>query len=94
MGKALIAGAQCYFDSQSGGWRFGDVVDFVHPTPSDDSQSMLFRHAIKCPLRAWRRRPEVLRTLAANRTIHTEPLDVILTMTADGSLADRLAVPE
>ncbi len=34
------------YDGQNKSYRFGDVVELVHPSPSDDIQSDLFRHLI------------------------------------------------
>lgn len=34
------------WDGQSKSWRFGDVIEFVHPTPSAPWQSDLFRFAL------------------------------------------------
>ncbi|HEX3783448.1 MAG TPA: TROVE domain-containing protein [Pseudonocardiaceae bacterium] len=34
------------WDSDAHGWRFGDVLETVHPAPREDRQGELFKHAI------------------------------------------------
>ena len=57
------------YDTDSKGFRFGDVVDLVHPTPSAPWQADLFRHALDRRHGRGDEVPAGLEMLAANRTL-------------------------
>ncbi len=62
------------YDGTGKPWRFGDVVDLVHPSPKDDRQSALFRYCID---RRHNRDefPEQLQTIAQDRLLMGLPED-------------------
>lgn len=53
------------YDTNSKGWRFGDVIDMVRPVPVDDKQNALFRYAIE---RRHNRDNEIAESLEMVRT--------------------------
>ncbi|GIJ59429.1 hypothetical protein Vau01_069450 [Virgisporangium aurantiacum] len=65
------------YDTAARGFRFGDVIDLVHPTPAADKpwQGDLFKHAID--RRHGRDEPPAasLRVLAANASLRTAARD-------------------
>lgn len=65
------------YDSDSKGYRFGDVIDLVHPTPADDKrwQGDLFRHALDRRHGRDNPIPESLRMLQARRDLMAMPVD-------------------
>lgn len=68
------------YDTASKGYRFGDVIDLVHPTPADDKsrwQGELFRHALDRRHGRDNEIPAQLATVAANAWLraHGEPTD-------------------
>lgn len=67
------------YDTESAGYRFGDVIELCHPRPSDYRQSALFRYAIsrgkgRTPLEV----PTVLKTLQAATTARKQAASGIL----------------
>lgn len=59
------------YDSRGRGFRFGDVIDVVHPSPRDAGQGDLFRHALDRRHRRDDPIPESLRVLAARADLTT-----------------------
>ncbi len=53
------------YDTDSKGYRFGDVIELVHPKPAHDLQGELFEHAIDRRHRRDKAVPAGLRTLRA-----------------------------
>lgn len=71
-GKSLLK-----YDGDSKGFRFGDVIDLVHPTPAVDKpwQGDLFRYALdRRHNREDLRLPEGNRTLAARKALMEVPV--------------------
>lgn len=88
-GKSLLK-----YDTDSKGFRFGDVIDLVHPTPAADKpwQGELFRHALdRRHGRDGASLPEGNRTLAAREALMALPVaERRAVLLADGG-AERLA---
>jgi len=57
------------YDTASHGFRFGDVVDLVHPVPADARQGDLFKHALDRRHGRGAELPASLRKLAANAAL-------------------------
>jgi hypothetical protein len=65
------------YDTDSKGYRFGDVIDLVHPTASDDKarwQGDLFRHALDRRHNRDNPIPESLRMLRARADLMAMPV--------------------
>jgi hypothetical protein len=64
------------YDGSGNRWRFGHVIEMVHPDPRDDRQSALFRYAIE---RAHKREnievPETLAMVRRNRELWAMEVD-------------------
>lgn len=71
-GKSLLK-----YDTDSKGFRFGDVIDLVHPSPADDKpwQGDLFRYALDRRHGRDNPPPESNRTLSANLVMRTLPVE-------------------
>jgi len=71
-GKSLLK-----YDSDAKGFRFGDVIDLVHPTPHPDKpwQGELFRYALDRRHNRAGLPPESNRTLNANLVMRTLPVE-------------------
>lgn len=71
-GKSLLK-----YDTDSKGFRFGDVIDLVHPTPAADKpwQGDLFRYALDRRHGRDGLPPESNRTLNANLVMRTLPIE-------------------
>lgn len=81
------------YDTDSKGFRFGDVIDLVHPTPAVDKpwQGELFRHALDRRHGRHNALPEGNRTLAAREALMALPVaERRAVLLADGG-AERLA---
>ncbi|MBT8225313.1 MAG: TROVE domain-containing protein [Dactylosporangium sp.] len=65
------------YDTASHGFRFGDVIDLVHPTPAGDKswQGALFGHALDRRHGHDDQTPTALRMLAANGTLRRAAAD-------------------
>lgn len=65
------------YDSDAKGYRFGDVIDLVHPTPADDKrwQGDLFAHALDRRHGRDNPIPESLRTLRARAELMAMPVE-------------------
>lgn len=82
------------YDTASHGYRFGDVIELVHPSPSPDKpwQGALFGYALD-----RRHHPDTAvpppgdRTLAANRELLALPVDERRAVLRAPGAADRLA---
>jgi len=82
------------YDSDNSAYRFGDVIDLVHPSPADDKpwQGELFRYALdRRHNRSDVRLPEGNKTLAARQALMEMPVGERrkVLLSADGS--ERLA---
>ncbi|GIJ68966.1 TROVE domain-containing protein [Virgisporangium ochraceum] len=77
------------YDTATRGFRFGDVVDLVHPSPAPDKpwQGDLFRHAIDRRHGRDRPAPASLRIVAANAALRTAARADAATLTDAGTLA-------
>jgi hypothetical protein len=88
-GKSLLK-----YDSDAKGFRFGDVIDLVHPSPATDKpwQGELFRYALdRRHNREGSRLPDGNRTLAARKTLMELPIpERRAVLLADGG-PERLA---
>lgn len=65
------------YDTDSKGYRFGDVIDLVHPTPADDKarwQGDLFRHALDRRHGRDNAIPETLATLRRREALMRIPV--------------------
>ncbi|MFI0353684.1 TROVE domain-containing protein [Actinomadura sp. 9N407] len=64
------------YDSAGAAWRFGDVIDLVHPSPAADRpwQGDLFRHALDRRHGRGDDVPASLRTLTARRDLMNLPV--------------------
>jgi hypothetical protein len=81
------------YDSEAKGYRFGDVIDLVHPTPADDKpwQGDLFAHALDRRHKRDKPIPERLRILRAREDLTALPVPERRSiLSADGG-ARRLA---
>ena len=65
------------YDAESKGYRFGDVIDLVHPSPAVDRpwQGDLFAHALDRRHRRDKPIPERLRVLWAHAALTTLPVE-------------------
>ncbi|MGX7827742.1 TROVE domain-containing protein [Actinokineospora sp. 24-640] len=63
------------WDSDSRGWRMGDVVDFVHPSPRAEWQGDLFAHALDRRHGRDNPIPASLATLAARAELMAWPVE-------------------
>lgn len=61
------------YDASGKGFRFGDVIDLVHPTPKDARQSDLFKYALDRRRDSKTAVPESLTTLQARAEILATP---------------------
>jgi TROVE domain len=79
------------YDSEASGFRFGDVIDLVHPVPRQPWQGELFscaldrRHGRDKPI------PEVLGTLRARETLMAVPPEQRRTVLRQDGAVQRLA---
>lgn len=66
------------YDSDAKGYRFGDVIDLVHPTPHPDKpwQGALFEHALDRRHGRDNPAPDNLPVLQANATLTSLPVDM------------------
>lgn len=78
------------YDTDSKGYRFGDVINLTHPIPKGAWQSDLFRHAIDRRHGRDNAIPEILSTLVANATFKTYAPLYIDRLAESGELADAL----
>ncbi|MEU8829314.1 TROVE domain-containing protein [Streptomyces sp900116325] len=64
------------YDTDSKGYRFGDVLNLVHPSPADDKrwQGDLFKHALDRRMKRDEPIPDTLRVLQASRTLAALPV--------------------
>ncbi|MFJ3083010.1 TROVE domain-containing protein [Streptomyces halstedii] len=64
------------YDTDSKGYRFGDVLNLVHPSPADDKrwQGDLFKHAIDRRMKRDEPVPDNLQVLQASRTLSALPV--------------------
>jgi hypothetical protein len=63
------------YDTASHGFRFGDVVEVVHPTPKDNRQGDLFKHAIDRRHGREAALPASLSKMAANAELRRAAAD-------------------
>lgn len=63
------------YDGQSKDFRFGDVIELVHPEPKDDTQSALFKHAIDRRHKREEVIPVALKTLCLNLEVNAIPVE-------------------
>lgn len=79
------------YDSDARGFRFGDVIDLVHPAPRQPWQGELFSHALDRRHSRDKPVPEVLATLRAREELMAVPPEARRdVLRADGAVA-RLA---
>ncbi|MFI6450386.1 TROVE domain-containing protein [Streptosporangium amethystogenes] len=66
------------YDTDAHGWRFGDVIDLVHPTPDPARpwQGELFKHALDRRHHRDERIPAALGTLTARAELMALPVDL------------------
>lgn len=62
------------YDTDSHGYRFGDVIDLVHPTARDDRQGDLFKHALDRRHHRDEPIPEALTVLRAREALMALPV--------------------
>ncbi|MEU2403451.1 TROVE domain-containing protein [Streptomyces rubiginosohelvolus] len=64
------------YDTDSKGYRFGDVLNLVHPSPADDKvwQGDLFKHALDRRMKRDEPIPDNLQVLQASRTLSALPV--------------------
>jgi hypothetical protein len=72
VGRLYTERALLKYDTASKGFRFGDVLDLVHPAPVASWQGDLFRSALDRRHNRDNPLPEGLRTLAANATLRAD----------------------
>jgi hypothetical protein len=77
------------YDTDGHAFRFGDVVDLVHPHPADDRQSALFRYAIDRRHGRDEAPPEQLRLLRARAELAALPADQRRAVLADPERLSR-----
>ncbi|MFF8412841.1 TROVE domain-containing protein [Streptomyces omiyaensis] len=79
------------YDTDSHGYRFGDVLELVHAAPAPDRgwQGDLFKHAIDRRHNRAEEVPARLTTIRARNDLHSIPAQERRALLADG--ADRLA---
>ncbi|MFJ6514247.1 TROVE domain-containing protein [Streptomyces sp. NPDC091406] len=65
------------YDTDSKGYRFGDVLNLVHPSPADDKpwQGDLFKHALDRRMKRDEEIPARLSTLLAREQLMRTPVD-------------------
>ncbi|WP_157253188.1 TROVE domain-containing protein [Nonomuraea typhae] len=65
------------YDTSSHGWRFGDVIDVIHPSPDPGKpwQGALFEHALDRRHNRDKPIPEVLRTLIERAQLMALPVE-------------------
>lgn len=78
------------YDSKSRGFRFGDVIDLVHPTPKGEKQSALFKYALDRRRDASVDVPEVLATLTARKAFLAKSPDEVRALVNSGDAVDAL----
>ncbi|WP_280195801.1 TROVE domain-containing protein [Nocardia farcinica] len=79
------------YDTDSKGYRFGDVIDLTHPIPKSAWQSDLFRHAIDRRHNRDNAIPETLQTVIANATFKTYTPLYLDRLAESGDLTDALS---
>ncbi|CAM5711536.1 TROVE domain-containing protein [Streptomyces badius] len=64
------------YDTDSKGYRFGDVLNLVHPSPANDKawQGDLFKHALDRRMKRDEPIPDNLQVLQASRTLSALPV--------------------
>ena len=101
VGRLYHERALLKWDSDARGFRFGDVVDLVHPTPALEGQGALFEHAIDrrhnrdkpipASLAVLRRHAELMALpLNARRALFDSP-DAVDTLRAAGMTWESVA---
>ncbi|MFP5346348.1 MAG: TROVE domain-containing protein [Actinomycetes bacterium] len=72
------------YDGQARGFRFADVLELTHPTPRDERQSALFRHALDRRHDRGDAVPEQLRVLHARQRLLAVPVEWRRALLAEG----------
>lgn len=78
------------YDGQAHGFRFADVLELTHPTPRDERQSALFRHALDRRHDRADTVPAQLTVLGARQRLLAVPVDQRRALLAEG---ERLLGP-
>ncbi|WUH92581.1 TROVE domain-containing protein [Streptomyces sp. NBC_00433] len=84
--KALLK-----YDSAAASFRFGDVVELVHPAPRAPWQGELFRHAIDRRHGRGDAIPALLGVVAARAGLLAEPVERRRALVRDAAAGERLA---
>lgn len=75
------------WDSEAKGWRYADVLQYVHPEPKAEWQSVLFKHVLNERYAPGGEIPELLGTLRARAALMATPVEERSNVTA-GQLAE------
>ena len=76
------------YDGNSKVWRFGDVIEFVHPTPKDARQDFLFKFALDRRRHVVSANPEYLPRVAKTLAMEEVPQNLRTTALMSQFLAD------
>jgi hypothetical protein len=79
------------YDSEAAGFRFGDVIDLVHPVPREPWQGELFSHALDRRHSRDKPIPEALGTLRARQVLMAVPPEARRDVLREGGAVERLA---
>lgn len=79
------------YDSEASGFRFGDVIDLVHPVPREPWQGELFSHALDRRHGRDKPIPEVLGTLRAREALMAVPAQARREVLREDGAVARLA---
>lgn len=74
------------YDTKSHGFRFGDVIELVHPTPKDDIQSALFGYALNRRRDAGVEVPQELSMLRNRSSFNALSSEDVRKAVAEGNL--------
>jgi hypothetical protein len=79
------------YDSEASGFRFGDVIDLVHPVPREPWQGELFSHALDRRHSRDKPIPEVLGTLRTREALMAVPPEARRDVLGEEGATERLA---
>lgn len=79
------------YDTEARGFRFGDVIDMVHPVPREPWQGDLFSHALDRRHNRDKPIPAVLATVAAREALQAVPVGHRRGVLAEEGAVERLA---
>jgi len=78
------------YDAKGRGFRFGDVIDLVHPSPKDEKQSALFKYSLDRRRDSGVEVPENLEQLTARKQFLALSKTEVRNLVNSGEAADRL----